>query len=308
MKLLFAIIMLVAAGCDPSAKASGDGSGLGDEQRSQLGESCATSLHCASGLRCLDQVCRAGKASTIGEFYAAAGETAMANNDLTGAIDAYTQAVNQFTADKIDPPPELLCELGGTLAQDRNDPVNAELAARYLHKCLLGAPAGSRLRHRAMHNLSLLLEVGLDPLLLARSKPADEYLTKQPAAPPIDKLSVSASAQGRSPSSRTYKGWIEQLETPATKKALAPCWEEYFKETREPRLTVQLSFKYAFRLDQYDDFDRSTLDIDEVSPGSDAISKAHTCARAALLPIADEFSRGSPESTWRAVLNVTIGE
>lgn len=308
MKLLFAIILLVAAGCDPSAKASGDGSGLGDERRSQLGETCGTSLHCASGLRCLDQKCRAGKASTIGEFYAAAGATAMARNDLAGAIEAYTQAVNQFEADKISPPAELLCALGGVLAEDRNDRTNGERSARMLHKCLLGAPTGSALRREAMHHLSLLLEVGLDPLLLARSEPADAYLTKQAAAPPLEKLSVTATAQGRAPGSRTYKKWIEHLGTPAVKAALAPCWEGYFKQTREPRLTVQLSFRYSYRLDGYDDFDRSTLVIADVAPGSDAISKAHTCARTALAPIADEYSRSSAETSWRVVLNITIGE
>jgi len=306
MKLLFAIIVLAAA-CDPSAKASGEG-GLADEQRSQLGETCGTSLHCASGLRCLGQMCRAAKASTIGEFYAAAGDTAMARKDLIGAIEAYTQAVNQFEADKIEPPADLLCALGGALAEDRDDRTNGELSARMLHKCLLGAPAGSALRREAMHHLSLLLEVGLDPLLLARSEPADAYLTKHALAPALDKLSVTATPQGRAPGSRTYKKWIEHVGTPAVKAALAPCWQEYFKETREPRLTVQLSFKYSYRLDDYDDFDRSTLDIADVAAGTNPISKAHTCARAALAPIADEYSRSGAEATWRAVLNVTIGE
>jgi len=307
MKLLFAIIMLAAA-CDPSAKASGEGGALADEQRSQLGESCGTSLHCASGLRCLDQVCRAAKASTIGEFHAAAGDTAMARKDVMAAIEHYTQAVNQFEADKIDPPAQLLCALGGALAQDRDDRTNGELSARMLHKCLLGAPAGSSLRRTAMRHLSLLSEVGLDPLLLARSEPADAYLTKQAAAPALDKLSVTATAQGRAPGSRTYKKWIDELSTPAVKAALAPCWEAYFKETREPRLTVQLSFKYSYRLDDYEDFERSTLDIDEVAVGSDPISKAHSCARTVLSPIADDYSRGGFETKWNAVLNITIGE
>lgn len=309
MKLVFACaVVLLAAGCDPSAKASGEGTRLGDEQRSQLGETCGTSLHCAAGLRCLQQTCRSPRTSTLGEFHAAAGDTSIAANDVDMAIEHYTEAVNTYEADKIEPPAQLQCKLGAALTERRDDSVMGERAARALHRCLLGAPAGSSVRASAMRHLSLLLEVGLDPLLLARTEPADTYLTKAPQLPSIADVKVTAKAQGREPGSRTYAEWIEHLQTPAVKQALAPCWQAYVKETLEATMSVTLSFKYSFRLDQYDDFDRSTLVIGDVAPGSDAAGAARTCMKAALDPIADNYSRGSSEATWRANINITVGE
>jgi len=308
MKHLFAIAALVcAAGCDPAATASGEGSGLGDEQRSQLGESCSTSLHCATDLRCLDQICRSAKTSTLGEFYYAAGNTAMADKDVDRAIEAYTQAVNQYEADKVEPPAEAYCALGHALVQDRDDRTRAERAARALHRCVLGAPAGSALRDNAMRNLSLLLEVGLDPLLLARTELADAYLTKVPALPNVEDLKVTGVAVGRAPRSRTYTAWVEALAAPAVKQALAPCWTAYSKETREDTMSVVLSFKYGYRLDDYDDFDRSTLTIEEVT-GTDAKAKAAQCVRAALVPIADEYSKRGGEASWKIDMTVTMGK
>jgi hypothetical protein len=178
-----------------------------------------------------------------------------------------------------------------------------------LHKCLLVAPPGTRMRALAMSQLALLREVGLDPLLLARTAPADAYLTKQGAAPSVDKLKVTAEPDGRASRHRSFTDWIAKLGSPEVKAAVAPCWEAHFKATREPLLTVQLGFKYSYRLDDYDDYDRATLDIDDVPAGGDANAVARACVRSALAPIADAHARATGgEIRWSSAVNVSIGE
>ncbi|RMH38007.1 MAG: hypothetical protein D6689_20240 [Deltaproteobacteria bacterium] len=300
-------LAVAAAACDPAATATGQGGPLDEQQRSQLGETCDTSLHCAPGLRCLDGVCRAAQSSVLGEFYAAVGAVALGRGDTAAAIDAYTQAVNQYEADRVDPPADLLCAFGGALVRDRDDRTHAEMAARVLHKCVLGAPPGSALRATAMRHLARLVDAGLDPLLLARAEPADVYLTKQPALPPVDAVKVTAAPQGRAPRSRTFTGWMNLLASPKVKAALAPCWEAHAKATRQTELKVRLGLHYHFRLDEYDDFDRSLLDIVDATPVGGATPDAAACVRDALAPVADEFARTGPEATWRAVVDLTIG-
>jgi hypothetical protein len=296
---------VAAVACDPAAKASGQ-SGQLTEQRSRLGESCAASVHCASGLRCLERTCQEAASSRMGEFFGAAGTTAMQAGDLEQAIEAFAQAVNHYAADKIDAPAELYCAQGAALVQDRRDATRAELAARVLHRCLLGAPPKTALHRRAMRDLALLVEVGLDPLLLARNEPADRYLTRAPLAPPVAAIKVTATAQGRAPGSRTFTNWVEQLGSEAVKQALTPCWQANFDVTRERAFSVVLGFKYTYKLDQHDDFDRSVLTINEPPAGAD--QAVASCVREALAPIADAYSKDGAEANWRADLRILVGE
>ena len=128
-------------------------------------------------------------------------------------------------------------------------------------------------------------------------------------APKLDDLSVTAKAVGRAPRSRTYTSWIEHLGTPAVKQALGACWTAHRKATRDDSMTVQLSLRYAYKLDEYDDFQRSTLTIAEVATTADAAaSNAAQCARTALVPIADEYSRRSSEATWKVELAITMAK
>lgn len=301
------VILALCAACDPQAEAGGNGFGGSDEQLSRAGESCGTTIHCIAGLRCVDQVCRPAEASVLGDFYAAAGDLAMTRGDSDAAIEQYTEAVNQYEADKLEPPPRVYCAQGKALTQRRDDPVRAELAARVLHRCLLGSPPGSRQRAAALADLALLREVGLDPLLLARDEPADKYLTKEPLAPPVDDLKVTVKVEGREPRSRSFAGWLEQLKTPEVRAALIPCWKQHLKVTREPALAGTLAFAYSSKFDEYDDFDRGVLDIAEVAATDDA-GKAVACMRTALLPLADAYSRTAGESSWRASLAISIAE
>jgi len=290
--LLVAALATAAAACDPQATAANGAPRLDDPQLSKAGESCASSLDCRSGLRCLEQTCVPQRASVLGDLYAATGEAALAGGDVEAAIDAYTRAVNQYLADDLEPPPALYCAQGHALVEDRADATRGELAARVLHKCLLGASAGSIVRKRALRDLTLLVEVGLDPLLLARSAPADAYLTKDPQLPAPTELTVAVEAKGRKPSSRTYESWIEMLRSKDAKRALAPCWQKHWKDS------LDLSFRYTYRLDEYDDFERSILRVEG----------ENDCVVAALGPLADSYSKSSPESTWRTAVRLTLSQ
>ncbi len=306
--LLASLGILAAAACDPSASA-GDGPSIANGQRSQIGESCATSIHCAEGARCLDQVCRAVAGSTLGEFHTASGHLAMRRGDIETAIEEYTEAVNQYEANKaVEAPAELYCAQGHALVQVRAEKTRGELAARVLHRCLLGAAVGSELRAGAMRDLALLAEVGLDPLLLARDELADAYLIKEGSLVTPDDLKVTVGVDGREPGSRTFEGWKETLATPAVLQALVPCWSAHYKATRDDVLMVSLEHKYTYRLDEYDDFDRSVLTFGDPPAGADPASVAAKCVHDALTPIADEYSKGGAEARWKATLKLRIGE
>src|SRR5690606_7966858 len=142
-------------------------------------ETCARSADCASGLRCFDGTCRRTDQSVLGELHASIGDRALTSGDAAEAAEAYGAAVAQYEKEKLAPPADLLCAQGRALLQERGAaPRRLGIAARLLHRCLLGAPAGSSLRDRALDALATLTEHGLDPALIARAEPADAYLTR----------------------------------------------------------------------------------------------------------------------------------
>jgi len=293
--------LFALSGCDPTARANG-GQGVDEAQISAEHESCSSSLDCTSGLRCLDGVCTNTARSVLGDYQGAAGDLALVNGDVDSAIEHYRAGVNQYEAEeKLKPPPALYCSLGNALTMARADAQLAEEAARVLHRCLLGAPAGSSLRAKALAHLAVLEEVGLDPIYLARTEPADRYLTKEARAPSADTLTVSASSDYRR-EKRTHTGWLAVIKSDAVKAKLIPCWEAHYKETRKEELTVSLPFKYSYRLDDYDDFDRATLIITDHTGGGPSAK----CIADVLKPLADEFSRKGEETTWKAKITIVI--
>jgi hypothetical protein len=187
------------------------------------------------------------------------------------------------------------------------NPEHAELAARVLHRCVLGAPAGSDVYRRAMADLALLDNLGLEPLTLARKEPADAYLTRKRKRPPTDNLVVKVDGKART-HSRTYKNWLKKLESDDVRSALVPCWTTYWRKAHKKTLELTVPFHYHFRLDKWDDFDRSLLDIqDKGAPSGEALGAAYSCVTEALAPIADEYSKKSYEGTWNAEITLTIG-
>lgn len=304
--LALALLTLAGTGCDPNAKASSNERSLAVQERlSRQHESCGSSLDCAEGLRCFHQVCQSPNASLIGDYHAAVGARALAGNNGNKAADAYTAAVNRYESDKVPVPPALNCAKGRALVALRQDRDKAEQAARALHSCLLGAPAGSKLREQAMADLAILGDAGLDPELLAREQPMDTYLTKQPARPATDALRVKATGDART-KARTYTEFLALLEAEPMRAPLIGCWESNWKATKKKTLSVTIPFRYRFLQTDFVEDDRDQLSIEGAEP---AAGSAERCVHDALAAAAAEFAKGKRTGNrWDAGITIDISQ
>lgn len=252
---LLGSVALLGGACDSKATATDPGAAAPaakPEQKSREHESCGTSMHCAENLRCFDNVCRRTARSAVGDYYAAAGAAARSKGEHEAAITAYDQALKQYAAEKLEVPADVDCAYGAALAAARTKKENAELGARVLHRCVLAVPPGSSLRDRAMTQLALLAEVGLDPLALGGTKLADVYLSKAPQRPSTDKLTVSATASPAT-SSKSYTVVSAKLLEPELKGPLVGCWEAYSAATKKETLAVTLPMRVAYIASEYED-------------------------------------------------------
>jgi hypothetical protein len=241
MRALLGVAFLIATGCDSKAKSSDPAGGGKPEQKSKEYESCGATMHCQDDLRCFDNTCRRVNRSAIGDYNAALGNALRAKGDLEGAIAAYARAVGRYDADKLGVPPDIDCAYGETLAAARANLKHAEAAAKVLHRCVLTVPASSSLRFAAMAQLVTLAESGLDPQLLGGTKTADLYLTKGPAAPSTDKLTVTVTGTP----APTAKAWpqIQDKLAVELKAAMIACWE---KHNKKDELTGSFTLKVGF--------------------------------------------------------------
>ncbi|MBX3160634.1 MAG: hypothetical protein KF773_32005 [Deltaproteobacteria bacterium] len=234
------------AACDSKAKAS-DPAGAKAETKSKEFESCGTTMHCESDLRCFDQVCRRTARSTVGDYWAAVGAAAHARGEHDAAIEAYESAIRQYNADKIPNghPPDIDCGYGAALAGDKAKNERAEKGAQILHRCLLAVPAGSALRERALAELATLNDYGLQPLALGGTKLAERYTKAvEPKAPTGDKVSVNLTAD------QQPKSWSKITDkVNESKAALIDCWEQYSKATKKDTVAANLTVKSYFYQD-----------------------------------------------------------
>jgi hypothetical protein len=250
MRHLIAVALL-AVGCDSRATAS-DPPASHAAQKSREYETCSASAQCQDDLRCFDEVCRRAARSTVGDYYAAAGALARTKGDLEAAIAAYAQALGHYDAEKIALPPDVDCAYGTTLAAAKAKKEHAELGARVLHRCVLAVPVGSRLRDQALAELAALADAGLDPVLLGATKLADLYLTKGPARPATDKLTVTVTPTP-APAGKTYALIPDKLGEPDIHTALVACWEAYSTASKKDALTVTIGMKASYLASEYED-------------------------------------------------------
>lgn len=279
--LCFAALVL-AAGCDSRAKASDP---TRADQKSKELESCSASVDCAENLRCFDHACRRTARSTVGDYFAALGAQLKKGGDVDGAIDAYNRALGHYDTEKIALPPDVDCAYGAALAAGKQKKERAELGARVLHRCMLAVPVGSRLREQALADLASLSDVGLDPLALGRTQLADVYLTRAPAGPSADKLTVGVTANPPV-AGKTYQLIPDKLAEPEMKTALVACWDTYNAATHKDALAVSIGVKSAYIPSEYEDESgvfSTKLDPPVAMPaGPDAT--ADGCVRAAVEP------------------------
>jgi hypothetical protein len=279
---VLAIAIAIAWGCDSRATAS-DPTGRA-EQRSREYESCSASMQCQDDLRCFDHACRRTVRSTVGDYYAAAGALARGRGDLEAAIAAYAQALAHYDAEKVALPPDVDCAYGAALAAARSKKDHAELGARVLHRCILAAPVGSRLRDQAFAELATLAEAGLDPVLIGANKVADLYLTRGPLRPSTDKLTVSVTATPM-PSGKSYAQIPDKLGGADTRGALVACWEAYSAASRKDALTVTIGLKSILTPSEYEPATVSVkLDPPAALPPGSPEAAADACVRQVVEP------------------------
>lgn len=274
----------LGSACDSRATASdppltGGALGLRPEQRSREYESCGATMHCQEGLRCFGHTCRRGTRSTVGDFHAAVGAAARARGDVEAAIAAYTQSLGQYGAEKVEVPPEIDCAYGATLAAARAKREHAELGARVLHRCVLAVPTGSELREQALMHLASLAPSGLDPLTLGGSKVADVYLTKAPARPSSDKLTVAVTASPAT-TSKSYGVVSQRLVDSALRPGMVACWEAYHAAVGKDSLAVTLAIKVAYVPSEFEDEPGAWSVAIEPAPGlTGPEASAEACVR-----------------------------
>lgn len=284
--LVLVLASALAAGCDSKATASDpQAAAKPAEQKSREYESCGASMHCMDNLRCFDHVCRRTARSAVGDFHAASGVAARQKGDVEAAILSYSQALNQYGAEKLEVPPDIDCAYGGTLAAARGKRENAELAARVLHRCILAAPVGGPLREGALASLATLAEVGLDPLAIGATKLADLYLTKAPQKPSSDKLVVSVAANPPTPS-KSYALVSEKIQDAALRPAFVACWETYSAAAKKDALSVTLGIKVAFYRGEYEDEDTGgwSTKVEAPAGSSGPEAAAEACVKAVVEP------------------------
>ena len=282
------VIALALAGCDSRATASDPAARGGEESRSAEYESCAVSRDCQAKLRCFEQTCRRTTRSAVGDYYAAAGATLRARGDVDGAIASYAQAIAHYDADKVPVPPEIDCGYGGALAAGKAKKERAELGARVLHRCVLAAPVGSRLRELGLAELAGLADVGLDPVLIGAGKLADLYLTKTASAarPAGDKVTIAVTATPP-PTAKSYALVPDKLAEPDIHAALVACWDAFVAASKKDALTVAIGVKVSYVASEYEDEPGSyavKLEPPAALPAGTPEAAADGCVRQVLEP------------------------
>lgn len=272
--------------CDSRATASGDGAAVTPKRLSAEFESCGTTAHCGDGLRCWERACMREARSTLGDLHAARGARALATGDVDAALRAYAEGLAAYDAAKLAIPPDVDCAYGLALSRGR-DTKEKELAARVLHRCLLGVPVAVPLRTQALAGLADLESSGLDPAQVARPQLADLYLTRAPSAPPTEKLGVTVTADP-APRGKTYAMIPERLSQADARAALVACWEKHHAATQAKSLEARLGFEVKYRPSEYDDEPGSfavAWSPPLPPPAAGPAADAHACVRAAVEPL-----------------------
>lgn len=279
-------VLLIAgfAGCDSRAKAS-DPSAARSESKSKEYESCGASMHCQDDLRCFDNVCRRGARSTVGDYYAALGVQQKARGELEAAIDSYNKALGHYDSEKIALPPDIDCAYGSALAAAKAKKEHAELGARVLHRCILAVPVASPLRDRALAELAMLTDAGLDPLALGRTQLADVYLTRAPQKPSSDKLTVTVTANP-AVDKKTYQTIPDRLSQPDIRGPLLACWEAYNTASKKDVMTATVGIKSGYIASEYEDEPgKFVMKVEPATAAAGPEGAAEQCVRATVEPV-----------------------
>ncbi len=307
----WAALVVLALGlvgaCDPRVQpATGEAAAaVPGVAPSAEGESCATTSHCAGGLHCVEQVCRPQKSSRLGDYYQASGRAAIGRGDGAAASEAFGKAIGAYESASLAPPASLLCDAGMALRRKKGDAKAAEMAARFLHRCVLAAVPGTVDYRLALDELAALEPEGLEPTLLAKDAPGDMYLTR-PSAKPVGEPKLEI-APGPSPSrDKGYAAFLERARAaPTVHSALVDCWKAFSAASQKPLLSVTVELKYRQVLGDDDIVESARLDLGG-GGGAGAESTAFNCVKTALAPIADDLAKDKSSSSGSWQGNVVV--
>ncbi|MEZ4401810.1 MAG: hypothetical protein R3B06_17410 [Kofleriaceae bacterium] len=233
------------AGCDTRATASSTGDVI-PARLSQAYETCSSTAQCADELRCFDQTCVSAARSTLGDYLAARAGT---QASVEAAIADLAEAQATYQAEQVAIPADLDCAYGRALARAEGKQDKLELAARLLHRCLVAVPVGSRLRRDAIAALVGLDAAGLDPKQIAKTAPADLYLTRAPELPSTDQLKINVTTEPVV-SNKSLPLVVERVTAPEQRAALMACWQAHHDNAA---LTVKLPLKVSYKPSEFDD-------------------------------------------------------
>jgi hypothetical protein len=284
--------LLCSAACDPKAVPADHAAN--PAVLSTDGESCAATADCAQGLRCIDARCAPAQSSRVGDFRWATGRLALAKGDANAASEELQRAVSQYETDKLAPPAALLCDYGAALRRKKGDAKASEQAARFLHRCVLAAPPGGALYTTGMTELAQLEEVGLDPALLARSEPADAYLTRAAHPTGPAQVTVTESNPARDKGYTAYAQLLRDKGTPIFQKCA---------EGQPGAVEVSLSLKYRQSLGDDDIVEGAKLDV-----SGTAAAGAASCIKDAATQLATEFQKDlrASSGSWNGDVTVKV--
>ncbi len=239
------VALVLAAACDTRATASNSGAAVPERPSAEL-ESCGATADCAAGLRCFERTCVRDARSTLGDYLAARGARAAT---AEAAIADYAEALATYESEKLTVPADLDCAYGRVLARAKGKVEKAELAARVLHRCLLAVPVGSTLRDEALAALTELDGVGLDPKQIAKPALADLYLTRAPAKPASDNLTITVTADPPVVA-KSFPVITDRLAAADLRGQLVSCWD---KHQAGGALTARFPLKVTYKPSEFDD-------------------------------------------------------
>ncbi len=271
-------------------------------------ESCASSSQCSVDMGCIDLRCQPKARSRLGDFYAGSGREFLKSKQLSESVASYNQAVSQYEKDGVALPLDLICEQGRALASAQGDPKYAEAAARVLHRCVLGTPAGSQMARSAMESLASLQSSGLDPQVLVRSELADLYLTAAPVKAALKTVNVEVNDDGKASKKKGFVALLQALQSADATEAFGKCAREYAKSASTP-LSVALPYSFRYIMDEDDEArDRFVLSLADSPEQSEEPAKvASQCVQEVAKGVNEGLGKTVRDrSRWKSTITVAF--
>lgn len=246
--------------------------------------------------------------SRLGEYHAAAGDTAAARGDHVAAAEAYARAAEAFRNDGVQIPTRIACQHGVALRRSASgDRGKSEEAARLLHLCVLGTPAGSEAVKTALQELAALEPLGFDPALLKRDSPADKYLTLPARLPTADQIVLDVQGLPTKAATKLETSWLAVVQGPELGPLLLPCLESYWNATQKDDVAFAMAVIWKARWSEdAGDWVGGTLELTIAPTLEGPALAAAECVKSTLAPAAADLAKKGVGASWTEELQLTL--